>query len=407
MVCETGEVILKPMDHSPLSALTPPTPSAKVILLGTDFSQPRGGIGAVMSGYCASLETTGLLDCFIATYRAGSLSGKWRPSLNAIVPLVRGIRKLRADGLKPVVYTHAGSWPSLLREAVLLAIARASGAATLLQIHAVSVDRYLSHRAGRFLFTRLARVADVFCTLTPWWAARLRAAGIDHRIEVIPNPLPPELEFLAKRGLTEKAGWRDATSHEAITILTMTRLVQGKGVDIVLKALKYLPARFRCIVAGEGPERARLVQWVQSASLQDRVLFAGWVSGSAKEATWAEADIFCLPSIYDSFGMGIVEAMAHAVPVVALRRGPTAEIIEHGKTGILTKSGDPRAVAAAIRVLADPETRVRMGKAGRSRVLEKFSIAVVGERLKSLVDSLGPLETATGAPARLASSSQR
>lgn len=366
----------------------PSRTQARVILLGTDWRNPRGGIGAVMPGYQAALETQGLLDCFIPTYQPGSLRGKWWPAVKALAPMIRHIRRLRANSLQPVVYAHAGEWPSLLREGFLLLVARAVGGATWLQIHAVSVDRYLSHPIGRTLFRQLRHAAGVLCTLTPWWAARLRSAGIQDRIEVVPNPLLPELEAVARRGRRHRIQSSEMNEGETITILTMTRLVSGKGVDIVLKALDYLPRRFHCIVAGEGPERVRLKQWVRNAGLQHQVVFTGWVSGQEKERLWAEADIFCLPSIYDSFLMGSIEAMAHCVPVVALRTGPIAEIVDHGRTGILTEDSDPRAVAAALRALADPTMRDQMGEAGRKRVLEKFSIAVVGERLKCMADSL-------------------
>jgi len=177
----------------------------------------------------------------------------------------------------------------------------------------------------------------------------------------------------------------------------MTRLVPGKGVDIVLKALDYLPQRFQCIVAGEGPERVRMEEWVRNAGLADRVVFTGWVSGQEKERLWSEADVFCLPSVYDSFLMGLVEAMAHCVPVVALRTGPIAEIVDHSETGILVEDSDPRSVAAALRGLANPTVRGQMGEAGQKRVLEKFSITVVGERLRLLADSV----TAWKAPSDL------
>lgn len=341
-----------------------------------------------MPGYRAALETHGLLDCFIPTYQAGSLRGKWWLAVKALAPMIRHIRRLRANHVRPVVYSHAGEWPSLLREGFLLAVARAVGGDTWLQIHAVSVDRYLSHPIGRTLFRQLKHAAGVLCTLTPWWAARLRSAGITHRIEVIPNPLLPDLEAVARQGPRNRVQSLEMSEREAITILTMSRLVPGKGVDIVLKALTCLPQTFRCIVAGEGPERVRLEAFVRNAHIEDRVVFKGWVSGQEKERLWAEADIFCLPSLYDSFLMGSVEAMAHSVPVVALRTGPIEEIVGHGRTGILAEDSDPRTVAAALRALADPAMRDQMGEAGRKRVLEKFSITVVGDRLKRLADSL-------------------
>lgn len=85
-------------------------------------------------------------------------------------------------------------------------------------------------------------------------------------------------------------------------------------------------------------------------------------------------DLMVLPSLWEGFPYVVLEAMRAAKPVVATDSGGTSEAVEHGKTGLLIKPGDPRTLAAAIcRLLADPREAAAMGRRGRDR-LEDFSL---------------------------------
>ncbi len=174
-----------------------------------------------------------------------------------------------------------------------------------------------------------------------------------------------------------------------IRILTMTRLVRGKHVDAVIKTLNVLPDNYYGIIAGDGPERHQLTTLAESLGVIKRIRFTGWISGEGKSRLIDSADIFCLPSVHDSFGMGYVEAMAHGIPVVALRYGAIPDVVADGETGLLTESPDPAEIAAAIRRLADPDLRYRMGRRAKSWVLERFSSARVGELLRRIIEDEG------------------
>ncbi|MDP8975778.1 MAG: glycosyltransferase family 4 protein [Actinomycetota bacterium] len=96
----------------------------------------------------------------------------------------------------------------------------------------------------------------------------------------------------------------------------------------------------------------------------------------------ADSAVYAFPSPMDPFGYSIIEAMAMAVPVVALRQAAVPEIVEDARTGVLVEPGDERGFAEAVRaLLGDADLRRRMGESGRARVLERFDARVTTPQL--------------------------
>ena len=103
----------------------------------------------------------------------------------------------------------------------------------------------------------------------------------------------------------------------------------------------------------------------------------------------ADLDVFVLPSLWEGFGLVLVEAMAAGRPVVASAVGPIPEIVVDGVTGLLVPPGDPAALAEAIiRVLQDPELASAMGRAGRARVERELRVDTMVARTEALYDEL-------------------
>jgi starch synthase len=97
--------------------------------------------------------------------------------------------------------------------------------------------------------------------------------------------------------------------------------------------------------------------------------------------------VYAFPSPIDPFGYSIIEAMAMAVPVVALSQAAVPEIVEDGVTGVVVEPGDENGFAEALRsLLADPVLRRRMGEAGRARVLERFDVEVTTRQLVGVLE---------------------
>jgi glycosyltransferase involved in cell wall biosynthesis len=155
------------------------------------------------------------------------------------------------------------------------------------------------------------------------------------------------------------------------------RMIPGKGVDDLLRALALLGKEgdVRLVLAGDGPDRASLVDLASSLGLTDRVEFAGWVRDMP--AFWRAAEIAVVPShqFVESFGMVALEAMACARPAIVSRNGGLPEVVDEGKTGELFEPGDVRGLATAIRAYASDETKRREhGRQAKDRAARLFGI---------------------------------
>jgi glycosyltransferase involved in cell wall biosynthesis len=142
-----------------------------------------------------------------------------------------------------------------------------------------------------------------------------------------------------------------------------------KGTIDLLKAAASLPCTIR-LAGAEMPNFQRF--WV-GYSNKDRVACLGTLSDEQKREFFAGIDIFALPSRTDSFGLVLLEAWANGKPVVAYRAGGPADLVRHGVDGLLAKCGDVDDLRQQLqRLIDEPDLRIRMGEAGRKRVVEEF-----------------------------------
>jgi len=157
------------------------------------------------------------------------------------------------------------------------------------------------------------------------------------------------------------------------SVLYFGRLSPEKGVADLLRAMRALPG-IRLIIAGEGPERGRLQGLALELNLSN-VEFAGHLQGADLKHAIAGARFTILPShAYETFGKTILESYAHSRAVVATDLGSRRELVQHGKTGLLYRTGDVNQLASAIRFLSSqPILAAEMGSAGREFVRQKHT----------------------------------
>lgn len=165
-----------------------------------------------------------------------------------------------------------------------------------------------------------------------------------------------------------------------------------KGLAVLLHALAQLAGEggtppWQLLLVGDGPARGDLQRLAARLGLSDRVVFAGQRRDVA--SVLPLMDLFVCPSLYEGFGIAIVEAMASGRPVVASATGGITEIVAQGETGLLVPPGDVAALADAIRrLLSHPDQARAMGKNGRQRAHEKFSIETAVQCHQQLYESL-------------------
>jgi len=174
---------------------------------------------------------------------------------------------------------------------------------------------------------------------------------------------------------------------------TVTRLDEPKkGLTVLLHALAALARReglppWQCLLVGDGPARARLEALAAELGLSGRVVFAGMRRDVPR--VLPALDLFVCPSLYEGFGIAIVEAMAAGRPVVASAVGGIPEIVVDQDTGLLVPPGDATALAEAMAaLLARPDQARQMGLRGRERARKMFSIETTVERHRQLYETL-------------------
>ncbi|MCB9478260.1 MAG: glycosyltransferase [Deltaproteobacteria bacterium] len=167
-------------------------------------------------------------------------------------------------------------------------------------------------------------------------------------------------------------------------LLCVARLVEKKGIDVLIRAFAELRRRdveAELTVIGDGPMEATLRALADELDVAERIEWQDHIPFAALPSAMAKADIFCLPSCTDRFGgkdeisMVIKEAMGTALPVVTTRHAGIPEKLEDGVHALLVPEKDVTALADALAALVvDPNRRRELGLAGRQRVEEVWEI---------------------------------
>jgi len=192
-------------------------------------------------------------------------------------------------------------------------------------------------------------------------------------------PNTPDAERLAgeaKKLRQERAALRRRWGIEGRqVVLFVGRLVAVKGVDVLLEAFSLLRERHpRALpwIVGDGSQRSSLEALARRKVGEGNALFTGFVEPDRLPECYVAADVFCLPSRSEPWGVVVNEAMACGLPVVLSDRvGAARDLVDHD-CGRLVPPDDPRALASALEIYlgAGEEERQRAGLAGRARALE-------------------------------------
>jgi glycosyltransferase involved in cell wall biosynthesis len=157
------------------------------------------------------------------------------------------------------------------------------------------------------------------------------------------------------------------------TVLTVARAYPRKNIGTLLAAapaVRQAIPRVRFRIVGGGPELPSLRRQLDTLGLHGTVEILGEVPDSASiRRAFAGADVFCLPSRQESFGIVFLEAMAAGLPIVASTAAAVPEVVPDGNAGILVEPQDRHALAAALsRLLCDEALRVKLAAYGRRYV---------------------------------------
>jgi glycosyltransferase involved in cell wall biosynthesis len=322
------------------------------------------------------LRTAG---CAIPVYR------EMRFGLARIGPLVRRFQKTRPE-LVHLATPGPLAW-------VALAAARSLGIATTSDFR-TNFHQYSSYYGIGFLAGPVLGLLRRFHNLTartfvPTRAAarELRAAGF-HNLTTVGRGVDTERFTPAARSVELRRQWR---ADDGLVLLMVGRVAAEKNVELGLRAFeraRALRPGTRMIVVGDGPARARL------EAAHPAARFVGVQRGAELAAHYASSDVFLFPSLSDTFGNVVMEALASGLPVVSYAVAAAAEHVDEGVSGRLVAPGDEAAYVAAVESLIDGTRSLEPMRAGAIAAARRATWPEVLTRFEArLEDTVHALET--------------
>lgn len=182
-------------------------------------------------------------------------------------------------------------------------------------------------------------------------------------------------------GLNVDDGYPTRADTPEPTLLTIARLIEQKGLDILIHAMSkvvdYEPS-VTLLIAGGGPEKARLEALIRKLGLEEIITLLGHRDDVPQlmQSAW----LLVHPARWEGFGLVFLEAMKEALPIVATSVGAVPEIVVDGMNGRLVPPEDPQSLAeAVVTTIRDPEFRAAAGNAGLDRLRREFSAEGMGQ----------------------------
>lgn len=173
-----------------------------------------------------------------------------------------------------------------------------------------------------------------------------------------------------------------------LVILTVGRLVPGKGIDTLLEAFSCLKKEVNdvsLLIVGSGPEEDSLKRKCVQDNIDD-IIFAGFVDYNEMPKYFGISDLFVFPSFIDIWGLVINEAMACGLPVITTEKvGASVDLVKNGINGFVIKEKAPSELYDAMRkIVTDNELRLKMAASSR-QIISNFNLEHTAEGIKAAI----------------------
>jgi glycosyltransferase involved in cell wall biosynthesis len=293
--------------------------------------------------------------------------------------MLRRLRdRMAAWGSPDLIHAHVslpGGWLASL-------IGRQWNVPVVLTEHAGPFSSLLRSQGQRNLVCQAISRAHVVIAVSPTLAEEMQSAFPETRVRVLGNVVRTDL-FMP--GDASMVGERSQK-----TVSTVALLTAGKGIDVLLEAVKLLRDRghtgFQVLIGGDGPDRYRLEKVVKTTALQDVCRFGGMLRRDEVRNLLTRSDVFVLPSFGETFGVALGEAMACGKYVIATRCGGPEFVIEAG-TGVLIDRGNPLQLADALEKALDGRDEA-IGVRARDSIVRRFGPEAFLGNMASIYASL-------------------
>jgi len=358
--------------------MIPETISKQILLVGPDYKNHRGGIGALIAVHKDQYEVFN----FIPSYR---------PYKNNLVKSFFFLRQLIAIMLHlsknshiKIVHIHSSKQGSFYRKLLIACIVKwFFRRKTINHIHTGNFKRFYdnSNRVSQKVIRYFLQLNDVTVTVSAFWKEyfeTLFSLQNVYRINnIVTAPLP--------------SGPLNNIDNGYVSFLFLGLIDLNKGIFDLLKVLSQnkatLSNRFKLIIAGDG-NVGLLHETIRMNGLNELVEFKGWVTGEEKQHLLRTADVFILPSYYEGLPVSVLEAMSYGKPVIATSVGGIPEIVQQGFNGILNKPGDLKALLNAILYYINDREEIAKHGSNSFQIVKEYFPEAIMPKLEAVYSSL-------------------
>lgn len=309
--------------------------SERILTVGPEYHNHRGGIGAVLEIYSKYFEVFN----FLASYKVGSDIFK----INYFIWfLFRFITKLIVDRKIKIIHIHGASYGSFYRHVVCFFIGKyIFRKKVIYHIHGAEYHLFFtgSNKLTKKLIGFFVNNADYVICLSQVWEDFYTSNFNVKKIQIVPNIIdyPKQNENIK--------------DNKSITFLFLGLVGYRKGVFDLIKIISENKSRYigeiKLIIGGNG-EVEKLKKIIKDDNLEEIVEFVGWISNEQKTNLLQKADIYILPSYNEGLPISILEAMSYGKAIISTNVGGIPEIVIPGKNGMLVEPGNLTEIKSAI-----------------------------------------------------------
>lgn len=205
-----------------------------------------------------------------------------------------------------------------------------------------------------------------------------------NQISIIPNGIP-DINFSEF----------PAPLNTVTTFLFLSHLYRDKGISILLNACRQLVVEnmsFKLlIIGGETPDYSRdtLFAEIERVGISNHVTYLGALYDEDKENVWRQSDVFVFPTLKETFGLVLCEALQRGIPCIASDEGGISDIIEDGENGYLFEKGNAEELTMLMRrCIKNSMVAKSLRYKARSSYVEKYSSVVFEKNIINLINSI-------------------
>lgn len=352
--------------------------SKKVVTIGSQYINHRGGIGSVIETYSKYFTVFNYVCTYGTSENKIIIIFKFLKSIFDLAIMLITNREIR------IVHIHGAAKGSFFRKQIIFILSKyIFRKKVIFHCHGSEMEKFYfsSPHIVQKMMVYFFNNVDLIICLSNSWALFFKQNFIPKKIAVLENIVE---EVIAQSTLEHR-------TDKIINFLFMGAIGDRKGIFDLLEVISQNKQEFfgkmNLVIGGNG-EVKRLSEFIETNELSEIVIYKGWVTGELKTKLFLETDVYILPSYNEGLPISILEAMTYGLPVISTNVGGIPEIISHGINGCLNNPGDKEAIYSALKLFIDAPSLCQEYGIKATEMVEPYYAANVIPKLESIYKKL-------------------